>query len=415
MIKNLYQQLFIIFGCLLFGNICAMSRFDVKRIPTGTGVFSVQFDRSGKRILTGCDKLWDAATGECIYQFKEGPAQFDKRREVIFVFLKNCMQVYNLRKGVPLSFQYATNANQAEIDTQHAHIATAGNDCTARIWDTNSATCLRSFAEHTAAITSLSFFKKSPLLLTTSDDTTCKIWDLRQAGCAKTLQLEAPVESGELNKAENIIVCSLTIEVPHVQWQRAEQTMKVACEDWSNGTCVSIDRKPCGGEIAFNRSSNRVSVASGRKKTWLIDLSAMTKPPFILKHGDKILHIAMNKTLVATAGIDDTVKVWDAQHTPHEWSRVFCSRTLECKKLISTVACDKGGACILAGLEDGTIKIWNINSCKKPQSIVCSTEGGIADDLDPVLKHVSIAKFSKDGHQFATGCSDGTLAIGTMI
>jgi len=32
-----------------------------------------------------------------------------------------------------------------------------------------------------------------------------------------------------------------------------------------------------------------------------------------------------------------------------------------------------------------------------------------------VLKHVSIAKFSKDGHQFATGCSDGTLDIGTMI
>jgi len=72
-------------------------------------------------------------------------------------------------KGI-LSLQFAPKAHQ---------ILTAGNDKTARLWDTKNGQLIRTFKGHQGRIYAVNYNVEGTKILTASDDHTLKIWDTK--------------------------------------------------------------------------------------------------------------------------------------------------------------------------------------------------------------------------------------------
>ena len=65
------------------------------------------------------------------------------------------------------------------------YFATAGTDCTVRVWTTDRSECVRSLRGHTMAANGVSWHPNSNYVLSCAEDETARLWDVRSAGCVR--------------------------------------------------------------------------------------------------------------------------------------------------------------------------------------------------------------------------------------
>jgi WD40 repeat protein len=67
-------------------------------------------------------------------------------------------------------------------------LATAGEDCTIKLWDVTSGQCLQTLQGHTSGVRTVVFTPDGNTLISCSTDSTIRIWDINTGECSKILQ-----------------------------------------------------------------------------------------------------------------------------------------------------------------------------------------------------------------------------------
>ena len=146
------------------------------------------------------------------------------------------------------------------------------------------------------------------------------------------------------------------------------------------------------GNFANSHDGKRLAVACAIG-IWIYDTETDKPLNLLVGHTDWVLSVAFSRddTLLASASIDNTVRVWDARTGTELW-------TLQGhKEKITDVAFSPDGKMIVSASEDETIRLWDVHTGKHLRTL----EGHITGTL-------SVA-FSPDGKILAS--SDGSTVL----
>ncbi|MDE3089474.1 MAG: PQQ-binding-like beta-propeller repeat protein, partial [Chloroflexota bacterium] len=382
-------------------------------------VNGVAFSPDGTRIATASDdntaKVWDAATGKELLtlvghtQFA-GDTKFDARGK---------------RKGV----EYVV------FSPDGTHIATAGGDNTARIWDAATGKELFTLVGHTQLVQTVRYSPDGKYLATASADSTAKIWDAASGQLLLTL-------SGHTNAVKDV---AFSPDGTRLATASRDQTVRV----WDIAAALSTgattakqvliipDPAAIGAinGVTFSPDGKHIATAvTAQAKIWdattgkeLLDLPGQLN--FVVQ-----VAFSPDGTRLATASYSGQATVYDAT-TGNELM------VLRGSTWINDVAFSPDGKRLVAATLDKTARVWNIGPTQELLTIVDPT-GNInslnyspdgsrlvtADQYNVAIvwdaatgKHLLTlsghtdrlygAVFSPDGTRVATASNDNTAKI----
>jgi WD40 repeat protein/DNA-binding SARP family transcriptional activator len=150
------------------------------------------FSPDGRNIATGRNstenslQLWDAVTGQLLYQFTGVPgsafslAYLPDGKHIICTAADGIACLCDIHSGQVLrQFVGHTGVlNGLSISPDGKYLATSSHDGTARLWDIQTGQELRRFIGHTAGVENVIFSPDGKYILTGSDDGTMLLWDV---------------------------------------------------------------------------------------------------------------------------------------------------------------------------------------------------------------------------------------------
>jgi WD40 repeat protein/serine/threonine protein kinase len=319
-----------------------------KELLTLTGhtdqVLSVDFSPDGRRLVTSSidqtARVWDVIPDHELFAFPTGTAYVvalsPDGKYLATTSARGTATIWELATGKPIrtvSDQgFAKPQNEVEFtgdgvrlvpgvsfSPDGVHLALAGSDNTAKIWDVNTGLVQVTLRGHTDAVNHLAFSPDGSLLATASEDKTARIWDAATGEELRTL-------SG------------------HTEWVRY--------------IAFSPD-----GTWLVTTSTNGIAIvwetATGRA------LSTLTG------HTDKVTFAAFspNGDFLATAGGDGMVKIWDTA----TWEEI---NTLSGHtNAINSVVYSLNSQHLVTASADGTSRIWEASSGKELLTITSNPIG----------------------------------------
>ncbi|KAH3756319.1 Apolipoprotein A-IV [Pelomyxa schiedti] len=168
-------------------------------------IFTIKWNQTGNFLLTGSTDhtvvVWDTSTGEQITTFRLHTGAIldvDWRDPNTFATCStDCTiyvcQLYQVRPLAELK-GHKNEVNGIKWDPSGTLLASCSDDRTAKIWDpAKSSECIHSFAEHTKEVYTLKWcpVPHSQLLATASFDCSVKLWDVSTGTCLHTLARHA--------------------------------------------------------------------------------------------------------------------------------------------------------------------------------------------------------------------------------
>jgi WD40 repeat protein len=309
-----------------------------------------------------------------------------------------------------------------EFNPQQQMIASAGLDHAVVLWDSVTGLQLRRLAGHTAAITSLAFSSDGKTLASASFDKTVRVWDVASGGAIATLNGHSDevlsvafspngrrLVTGSLDRTIGLWDVGTGRELRTFQGHTAAVARVVFSPDGRTVASAGLDktiriwnadsgallRTLAGGQqvvtVAYS-PDQRVLVSGsifGTIKFWDVATGSLIrtlersstldvpieKQPFLL---DSIAFSPDGSTLALSVGyiltvdgflvsvsdIPGAVKILDAHS-----GRLL--RTIETNKGVPLrgVSFNKGGTWLASGVNDGSIRIWNISSGKDVRTL----------------------------------------------
>ncbi len=340
-------------------------------------VNGVAFSPDGTRIATASDdntaKVWDAATGKELLtlvghtQFA-GDTKFDAQGK---------------RKGV----EYVV------FSPDGTHIATAGGDNTARIWDAATGKELFTLVGHTQLVRTVRYSPDGKYLATASADSTAKIWDAASGQLLLTL-------SGHTNAVQDV---AFSPDGTRLATASRDQTVRV----WDIAAALSTgattakqvliipDPAAIGAinGVTFSPDGKHIATAvTAQAKIWdattgkeLLDLPHQLN--FVVQ-----VAFSPDGTRLATASYSGQATVYDAT-TGNELM------VLRGSTWISDVAFSPDGKRLVAATLDKTARVWNIGPTQELLTIV-----------DPT-GNINSLNYSPDGSRIVTGDQSNVAQI----
>ncbi|MEI7845132.1 MAG: protein kinase, partial [Chloroflexota bacterium] len=230
-------------------------------------------------------------------------------------------------------------------------IATASGDKTAKIWDTATGKALLSLNGHTAEVRSVGFSPDGSRVVTASDDQTAKIWNANTG--QELLSFSA----------HNAVVYEVEFspDGKRVASCGADGVVRV----WDAVTGKEYLSLPVEGApnllgVSFSRDGRRIAAAGGNTKNPIAMLWDADTGKVLLSgsfgHTNAIGDIAFSPdgTLVATAADDQKVKVWDSVT-----GRVVYTLSGHTSTII-TVSFSPDGKRLTTSSWDGTARVWDL-------------------------------------------------------
>lgn len=323
---------------------------------------SIAFDASSKTFATGSHdktvKLWDVQSGELIKTLNTGSRVYSVAFSLDYDYklassgAERNIKIWDLRKGAPKEFKshdrwigavkFCRDKNGSEI------LASGSDDCTIRLWNLSSGSCINVLEAHGGSIQDISFDPETKMLASGSVDNTIRIWNIETGQCIKTLE-------------------------GHTDWVR------------------SVDFSPDGKQIASGSNDKTI-------RFWNIETGNCLRS--IKAHDTRVWSVSFspNKVLLASGSDDKTIKFWDIKtgkltKSLGGNSQVFCSLSLstdgqtifagsddQCiytfergrqynsqifkghKGRVRTTSLLEDRKVLVSGSDDKTIKLWHIET-----------------------------------------------------
>jgi WD40 repeat protein len=264
-------------------------------------------------------------------------------------------------------------------------LASAANDATLRLWDTESGqerACLRG---HESRVWSLAFSPDGRRLASASGDKTVRLWD------PETGQQVACFPGREAR------VWSLTFAPKGDRLAGACLDGTIRLWDAATGAevaCLHGHADRLTG-VAFSPDGLRLASASRDQTVRLWDAVGCLELACLRGHEAPVTSVALSPDcrLLATGSEDMTVRLWDA--LTHK--QVACLRGHQL--IITSLAFSPDGRRLVSGSHDNTVRLWDVAT---GQSLACHY--GHEDWVTSVA-------FSPDGRRLASGSHDNTVRL----
>jgi WD40 repeat protein len=334
--------------------------------PTDHGVTAVRsaaVSPDGSRIVSGNDdhtaRMWDANTGSFIRALDVGG------------------------DGPAWSVAFSPDGRW---------VATGSENGIVQVWDANTGAKIGVPMPHTAAVHSVAFSDNSQWVVTGSADGAVRVWDAisgkENPGVHPAGHLGRPVESVAFGPGRHVIAS-------------AGDDNTVRLWDANTGqecsTPISVDAAAM--TVAFNPSGDRLAVGRFDGAIEIIEIrDGHTLNPLIAQfqaHFNAVNSVAFNTegTRIVSAGVDNTVRVWDLQTL-----KPIGSPLTGHHGEVTSAMFSHDDTRIVSSSKDGSVREWDaVTGLPMPAG-----QG-----------QVRVATFSPDGRHIASAGDDGTIKIWT--
>mmetsp|Transcript_56266 Transcript_56266/g.99812 ORF Transcript_56266/g.99812 Transcript_56266/m.99812 type:complete len:406 (+) Transcript_56266:44-1261(+) len=279
------------------------------------------------------------------------------------------------------------NGSIVNVLKRPCFLVTGSADRTAKLWDTVSGECFRTFAGHTGRVNSATPSPDNRHILTSSDDGTAKLWCTESGECILTVESgHGPILSATIAPDGQHIAAGTCDGVVQM-WAIPGGERKMTINESESMTVRKVDFSPDG------RSILTASGDCGTARVWdaetgknLMSLRGLEDIVFSARYSP-------DGQLVLTGCGDDAVQVWHAD------SGELALQLEGHDGAVYSAEWQSNGRRILTGSSDCTAKMWNAKSGQCIRTI--EGHGG----------EVSSVNFSPDGSLFATGSMDNTARL----
>jgi hypothetical protein len=238
-------------------------------------------------------------------------------------------------------------------------VLTGSWDRTARLWDAETGTELRTFAGHAKAVESVAFSPDGRRVLTGSWDTTAKLWEAETGKELRTF-------SGRSGPVSAVAFSP--------DGARALTGGDTAVLSWDVETGQQLRSFPEGWSVAFSPDGGRLLTGRGDGTATLWDAATVTPLRSFSGHASRLWSVAFSPDgrRVLTGSWDGTAKLWDAESGRS--IRSFAGHLGPVK----SAALSPDGRRILTGSADETTRLWDAETGECLAILVSFTDGSWA-------------------------------------
>jgi WD40 repeat protein/serine/threonine protein kinase len=372
----------------------------VLEIPTGKerkllaghagAVHSVQYSPQGQRLASaGFDwtaRVWDLQSGQSVRTFQHGRKQledalFTPDGKALVTSDDRTMRAWALGKAHRSTPGHEDSVIGVAFSPNGAWLATAGNDHTIGVWDTE--TSQRRFLRgHDSGVRQVATGPKGRWLASASKDTTVRLWRMPAGRPVHELASHTgPVLGVDFGPEGRQLVTA-----------SSDRTLRLWDTESGQQKKVFRGHEHTARDVAFVPQSDALAScgSGGTVRVW--DRKRGTSRVLGRHEGvARAIAVAPDGDHVVSAGLDGTLRLWN-RHTGEE--RVVARS----KARFYDVDFHPDGRRVVAAASDGTAPMWNLETNER------TAFRGHRGEVNGVA-------FSRDGSRLATTSDDGTVRV----
>lgn len=321
-------------------------------------------------------------------------------RTVISASDDKTIRIWNIETAecVKIITGHTEPVRSLDIMPDGIRIISGSNDATIRLWNWIKAECIRSFIGHAAVVRDVAINKKDENIISASQDGTIRLWDSGNGVCKWSASTEP--KEGEIKK---IVVTFEGTEVVS-----GSRNGFISMWDIKSGVCL---RKFCIGRrfatfVLSPVGKELITAYSDLIQVWDINtLKLLEEVGYIGFHPAKVTRIALmpdGKSIVSARKGEYIVRLQNIPNasgikvnTYDSGRQTFAGHTGE----IKSIAIVPQDARIVSGSDDTTIRIWDDVNHSSLQDLIGHTS------------FISSLAITLDGAKLITGSVGGTLRI----
>ena len=262
-------------------------------------------------------------------------------------------------------------------------LASAGNDKTIKLWETDSGKLLGSL-RHGYAVNGVAISSDGAWIASAGEDGSVKLWDGKTGAPGGSLSEDKYALFTTAFSPNGKLLAAAGKGRSVYLWQ-ADDHKRLQTLEGSGGDVYALAFSPDGKFLAAAGADKIIRIWNVKSGEAALLLSG---------HKEKILALAFSPDgkWLASGDAGQSIRVWEAASGTH-------ARTLLDNPSILALAFSPDSRLLAAGLADKTVRLFNIN------------DGSVSQTLSGHNDFVSAVAFSVDGKMFASGSRDKTVKI----
>ncbi|MBE9110032.1 hypothetical protein IQ273_11490 [Nodosilinea sp. LEGE 07298] len=232
------------------------------------------------------------------------------------------------------------------FDADGQQLVSSSADCTLKLWEASTGTCLQTLEGHTNWVMSVAFSADGQYLASGSADHTLKLWEVATGKCLQTFEGHARGVWSVAFSPQGDVLASGSVDRTVKLW------------DIASGECLQTfsDHEHGVWSVAFSPQGNVLASGSAdcTLKLWEVQTGKCLHT--LLGHRNWVWSVAFNPQgdTLASSSADQTVRLWDAKAGR-------CLRVLSGhQNWVWSVAFSPQGNYLASGSEDRTMRLWQL-------------------------------------------------------